>query len=319
MKHSIPTYEKSVELLGFKHKTNLREGLIEMVKWAQKQPMREQFIWSEYEIEKGIYSFGKVNMILKPLKKLLWSFLHVFWNIEWFINSGKIIHRKNDKNLSIGLVTYVDRYDTFFKPLIKKLSQSFPKNTIYVNVNGYYDQEVQSTYLKAISLEVVKYSNVVLIKHNKPKGLSSLWNELIFKSKSEKILILNDDLNISRRFSNNLFKITMNCSNVILLNRSWSHFLITKTLFKKVGKFDEKFIGVGNEDQDYEIRMNFLGIIPETISIKGLRNIVFKTKNFSFSKNENVTKEKYSKSNEIVFHNKWEFSSSEVMDGFMLR
>mgnify|MGYP000492040757 FL=1 len=27
--------------------------------WAQKQPMRERFVWSEYELDKGIYSYWK--------------------------------------------------------------------------------------------------------------------------------------------------------------------------------------------------------------------------------------------------------------------
>ena len=59
VKHSIPTYQKSIDILGFEHKTSLKEGLIEMWKWAQNQPMRERFVWSSYELEKGIYSFWK--------------------------------------------------------------------------------------------------------------------------------------------------------------------------------------------------------------------------------------------------------------------
>ena len=35
VKHSIPTWQKSVDILGFKHKTNLKEGLAEMWAWAQ--------------------------------------------------------------------------------------------------------------------------------------------------------------------------------------------------------------------------------------------------------------------------------------------
>ena len=59
VKHSIPTYQKSIDILGFKHNTNLKEGLTEMWEWAKKQPMRERFVWSSYELEKGIYSFWK--------------------------------------------------------------------------------------------------------------------------------------------------------------------------------------------------------------------------------------------------------------------
>jgi UDP-glucose 4-epimerase len=59
VKHSIPTWQKSIDILGFKHKTDLKEGLRQMWNWAKKQPMRKRFVWDNYEIEKGIYSFWK--------------------------------------------------------------------------------------------------------------------------------------------------------------------------------------------------------------------------------------------------------------------
>ena len=59
VKHSIPTFQKSIDILGFEHKTNLKEGLEQMWKWAKKQPMRERFVWPSYELDKGIYSFWK--------------------------------------------------------------------------------------------------------------------------------------------------------------------------------------------------------------------------------------------------------------------
>jgi len=57
---AVPTYQKSVEILGFEHKTNLEDGLIKMWEWAKKQPKRERFIWDKYELDKGIYSFWKI-------------------------------------------------------------------------------------------------------------------------------------------------------------------------------------------------------------------------------------------------------------------
>jgi len=61
VKHSIPTHQKSVDILGFKHTTTLKEGLIKMWKWAQQQPKRNRFIWPSYELDKGIYSFWKTE------------------------------------------------------------------------------------------------------------------------------------------------------------------------------------------------------------------------------------------------------------------
>lgn len=59
VRHAVPTFQKSVDILGFSHKTNLKEGLEQMWEWAQQQPMRERFVWPEYELDKGIYSFWK--------------------------------------------------------------------------------------------------------------------------------------------------------------------------------------------------------------------------------------------------------------------
>ena len=59
VKNSIPTFQKSIDILGFEHKTSLKEGLTNMWEWAQQQPQRERFVWPSYELEKGIYSFWK--------------------------------------------------------------------------------------------------------------------------------------------------------------------------------------------------------------------------------------------------------------------
>jgi UDP-glucose 4-epimerase len=59
VKHSIPTFQKSIDILGFEHKTDLKEGLTTMWDWVKNQPMKDRFIWEKYELEKGIYTFWK--------------------------------------------------------------------------------------------------------------------------------------------------------------------------------------------------------------------------------------------------------------------
>ncbi len=58
-KHAWSTWDKSVELLNFKHTVDLDEGLTKMWEWAQKQPNRKRFVWPSYELEKGLYSYWK--------------------------------------------------------------------------------------------------------------------------------------------------------------------------------------------------------------------------------------------------------------------
>lgn len=56
---AVPTYQKSIDILGFEYKTSLKEGLTTMWEWAKEQPMRDRFVWPEYELDNGIYNFWK--------------------------------------------------------------------------------------------------------------------------------------------------------------------------------------------------------------------------------------------------------------------
>ena len=60
-KHAYATWDKSVELLDFKHEIDLEEGLTKMWAWAQAQPMRKRFFWGEYELDKGIYEYWRTE------------------------------------------------------------------------------------------------------------------------------------------------------------------------------------------------------------------------------------------------------------------
>lgn len=59
VKTAHPTWQKSIDLLDYKDKTTLHEGLSIMWEWAKKQPNRERFVWKNYEIDNGIYEFWK--------------------------------------------------------------------------------------------------------------------------------------------------------------------------------------------------------------------------------------------------------------------
>ena len=58
-KYAWATWKKSTDLLNFKHNVDLEEGVTKMWEWAQKQPNRERYVWSKYELNKGIYNYWK--------------------------------------------------------------------------------------------------------------------------------------------------------------------------------------------------------------------------------------------------------------------
>ena len=59
VKHAIPTFQKSIDILNFTHQVDLNEGLTKMWEWAKNEPDRNQFIWPSFEINKKLYSFWK--------------------------------------------------------------------------------------------------------------------------------------------------------------------------------------------------------------------------------------------------------------------
>jgi len=59
VKNAHPTWEKSMRLIDYKDKTDLKTGLQAMWEWAQEQPDRQRKYWEIYEVERGIYDFWK--------------------------------------------------------------------------------------------------------------------------------------------------------------------------------------------------------------------------------------------------------------------
>lgn len=57
VKHAVPDAAKSIDLLGYKQNTSLEDGLRQMWDWAIMQPNRRRYVWENYEITKGIYSY----------------------------------------------------------------------------------------------------------------------------------------------------------------------------------------------------------------------------------------------------------------------
>ncbi len=254
---------------------------------------------------------AKVIRIFKVYwNNFIWLFIDFFWQFKSTPKSKKI----SNNNYSIGVVTYVKRYEIHFLPLIKRLITVFPDTQIIIAINGYYDQEIQHEYLNKITNLRSTYKNVNFITYHKGQSLSKLWNQLIISSKTNKTFIFNDDIKIAATFRNQLEKSAILKEKCALINSSWSHFLISKEIIKFNGWFDERFPGVGYEDQDYEIRLTLNGIKIKDFTVKGLKNLVFKTTDFSYGKNIEIDYEKYSSDNGKMFFKKWAISNTKKKD-----
>ena len=173
-------------------------------------------------------------------RRSIYNFRWIFFRLSWLFVKRKRFEFLRDADFSIGIVTYVDRYDRFFKGLIKKLVTIFPDTEIVIAINGYHDQSIQKDYLEKINGYLSGFPRVKIVQFHEPQSLSRLWNLLILNSSNKKTLILNDDINIAPFFRSNIYSSGILNEDIALINLSWSHFLISKATVKKIGWFDER-------------------------------------------------------------------------------
>jgi GT2 family glycosyltransferase len=108
--------------------------------------------------------------------------------------------------------------------------------------------------------------NLKIFESEKNKGVAGSWNWLIEKAISlghTHFLILNDDI-ILKRYSSEIKEIIKRWGdNTFHRPRpfyNWSAFILNKSIYEKVGEFDEAFEKCFFEDNDYEYRMRLAGI-----------------------------------------------------------
>ncbi len=192
--------------------------------------------------------------------------LSLFWAVEntvWVMSRPfSMAVTPLDNQFTIGITTFMDRFETCLKPLLAKLSVLFPDCQIIVLANGHVRKQEQAKYISEIEKYCCKFSNVQLITFFEPMGLSYLWNTLIRNSNSSSVLIFNDDIRIKRRFRSFISGSGICNVPIATINRSWSHFMISKTVVGEVGWFDENFREIGGEDDDYLARLAMKGIRP---------------------------------------------------------
>ena len=228
---------------------------------------------------------------------------------QWKKFDASKIKNHTGEKFSIGIVTYIARYDRFFKQLIHQLTSIFPDVEIIVMINGHYDLAAQNEYLKKISGQLNQFQNVKYTTHHNPEGLSKLWNKIILNASTEHVFIFNDDISVSPKLREELF--SMKKDTITLINNSWSHFMISKKIIHEIGWFDERFPAIGNEDQDYEFRLLAKQHIPNVVYNGEIKNLVEQPTTYSYGKNMKTVNGKYSADNWNFFTKKWEISAEE--------
>lgn len=182
---------------------------------------------------------------------------------------------KVNTNITIAIVTFKQRAE-LVKQLVHQIRQHVPDTVdIMLAVNGNNEEEMPEEYRQQMLDLSKQYKNIYPIICPEFKSLCKLWNTLIIFSKTEYIFMICDDvvydnpktLLIVESFIKNTG------SEFFTINNQFSHFVLTKNIMHKLGYFDERLCGFGEEDGDIVHRyIEVFGQRMPDIEIQGLYN-----------------------------------------------
>ena len=195
--------------------------------------------------------------------------------LEWATgSSSEGLPNLSPKDISIGITTFEARFDRYFVPLLKRLRE-YCANEIIVAVNGEHERPFDEVYRRNILQCLAAQENVYPVVFPRFRGLSKLWNSIIVHATHDHILMLNDDIMINRpEFLEDICAaLRRNDGRMFRINGSWSHFLVTRSEMDELGYFDERLLGIGEEDGDMTWRYaQKYGREIANVKIRGFEN-----------------------------------------------
>jgi len=222
-------------------------------------------------------------------------------------------------DLSIIITTFEARFFEFTIPLISALRTEI-NLPIFVIVNGNYTKQKDNYLLQEFIKELGKYSNIYPTTFSNFHGCAELWNTGIIAADSEFFLILNDDIHVYPQLLKNkliLIRELIFQNKLVTINRSFSHFGISRKCIEEIGFFDEHFLGIGEEDRDYFYRYeskylrkphNFSTDIFYNYGDESRDNEVQKTPGEKYSRFNSIIQQKfYSNKSEGNIQGRYEF------------
>ncbi|MCX5833138.1 MAG: hypothetical protein NTV99_01220 [Deltaproteobacteria bacterium] len=188
---------------------------------------------------------------------------------------GKERGDTEDVMISIGITTFEHRFEKYFVPLLKRIREYDSEMEVLVAINGEHEQEFGEGYRSKILSFITGIDRVYPVVFPRFRGPTKLWNTLVIHATYDHVLILNDDIMITNSdFVKDICRaIRKNRGRSFVINRSWSHFLISRQEIDELGYFDERLLGIGEEDGDMTWRyIQLYGKPLANLSIKGFVN-----------------------------------------------
>ena len=156
---------------------------------------------------------------------------------------------------SIVITTFDKRFESDLIPLITSIKSLRPYVEVILTVNGpcrsHFDQSYRAQLLQFLS----SYDEVYPTIFPEFQSLAKMWNRGVLTASNESILILNDDLKIQSNGAASFFdyfeRALETGPDTFTINGSFSHFVVSKKDVIGVGFFDERLLGLGEEDGDF--------------------------------------------------------------------
>ena len=161
----------------------------------------------------------------------------------------------------IGITTFEKRFDNCFVPLLASIKKLNDESNIIVQCNGTLRSKFNEEYRKKMLQLSANYNRVFPFVWTEFRSIAKLVNNIVINSTTEHTLIISDDVVISdKKFFDDVQAGIDRGLQLFTINGAFAYFVISKTEIRKLGWFDERLLGVGNEDTDMYERHRTLGI-----------------------------------------------------------
>jgi hypothetical protein len=156
---------------------------------------------------------------------------------------------------SVVITTFDKRFDTFLVPLIAEIKRQRPNIEIILMVNGPAKDDFSEEYRTNVLSYIARFPTVFPTVFPSFQSLAKLWNRGSLTATNNRTLVLNDDISLSSENGVSFFDLLDSALEKNLgsfkINGSFSHFILDKQELMEVGFFDERLLGLGEEDGDF--------------------------------------------------------------------
>ena len=156
---------------------------------------------------------------------------------------------------SVVITTFDKRFDTYLVPLLAQIKAQRPDIEVIVIINGPAKGAFDEVYRANVLSYLARFPQVFPTMFPSFQSLAKLWNRGALTASHDRALILNDDLELRSEngicFFDALEEAMAQHSGTFKINGSFSHFILDKRELIEVGFFDERLLGLGEEDGDF--------------------------------------------------------------------